>query len=193
MPTSLDRPRVLSGIPGRLRLHLPVQRDELLHQMVRQLQEMPGIRRVMLNALTGNVLIHYNASVLTEPALIACVDGLRRDPLSAGAPPAADGPPIALRGEVLPAPTTICQRASAGRPRHYMPARSHTMMLLGKGASIALSLILAESPLGLLLGGLEALHLLVETVGRWPTRQGYASAPWTGSTLSSSCTTCVTM
>jgi hypothetical protein len=71
-----EEPRVLHTVPGRIRVHLPAwsgQGQRKLETMLRQLQ---GVRSVQASALTGNVLIHFDPQVTTEPTILQAVHAL---------------------------------------------------------------------------------------------------------------------
>jgi hypothetical protein len=80
-----EQPRVLSSIPGRLRVHLPngngVSSEQ---QIVARLRQMLGVEAVQANPLTGNVLIHFDANTTSTPALLAAVQQHSRSDLPPG-------------------------------------------------------------------------------------------------------------
>jgi allophanate hydrolase subunit 1 len=80
----LGRPRIVHGLPGRLRLHLPAlraldpgQRDWLVLWQ-EALGDLPGIRAVELNPTTGSVLIRYDPARLTEQELVGFLHAVNR-------------------------------------------------------------------------------------------------------------------
>lgn len=78
------RPRVVHSIPGRLRLHVPSlkqwgQGNGTLVSMIAQLLAVPeGINEISPCAVTGNVLIRYDPSRLSEGELLALAQSLFR-------------------------------------------------------------------------------------------------------------------
>jgi hypothetical protein len=69
--TEWKQPQILSAIPGRLRVHLPGWNGEQPEQIEAQLLLTPGVDAVKANALTGNVLIHFNPRRTNASALVA--------------------------------------------------------------------------------------------------------------------------
>ena len=68
-----EEARVLHTVPGRIRVHLQAwsgQGKRNLEAMLRQLQ---GVRKVQANALTGNVLIHFDPQVIHEQSILRAV------------------------------------------------------------------------------------------------------------------------
>lgn len=70
------QPRVLSAIPGRLRIHLPGWHGEQADHIEAQLRQTPGIEAVHANPLTRNVLIHFNPRATSAQALLAAAGAL---------------------------------------------------------------------------------------------------------------------
>jgi Heavy metal associated domain 2 len=61
---SLAQARVVSEVPGRVRLRLKELkgRDQLAWQTLEALANVPGIRRAQVSSLTGSVLIFYDTA-----------------------------------------------------------------------------------------------------------------------------------
>jgi cation transport ATPase len=60
MVFSQASPRVLSFIPGRIRLHVPGWKGDNAEWIENHLRRITGVQRVQANPLTGNVLIHFD-------------------------------------------------------------------------------------------------------------------------------------
>jgi copper chaperone CopZ len=65
--------RVLSHIPGRLRVHLPGWRGEQPDHIEVRLREVPGVQSVRANPLTRNVLVRFDRQVLGLQAIVAAL------------------------------------------------------------------------------------------------------------------------
>ena len=70
MSSSAERLRVLSLIPGRMRLHLPGWTARDLDEIEDRLGRVQGVKSVRANRLTGNVLIHFDPRTTDEQALL---------------------------------------------------------------------------------------------------------------------------
>jgi Heavy metal associated domain 2 len=168
------------ALPGRMRVHLrgwPLVGQCAVEARLRQV---PGVHSVQANPLTGNVLIHFDPSATNEQTLFALVHTLKPDrvncdeipPMSLGVPlrqrrsRSAPGARLHLIGE--PDGTGRASMLRNGRPRRL----SLDMVdLILKAAGVALNLILADSPLGLVLSGVEAVRLFIEVIGRRSARR----------------------
>src|SRR5579872_5716596 len=67
-----DEPRVLSAIPGRLRLHVPVP-DGSAHvrrAVEQRLRALPGVREARGSAATGNVLVLFEPSITSAHEIL---------------------------------------------------------------------------------------------------------------------------
>lgn len=61
---------VVASIPGRMRVRDARLRDlGLLREMLARLEGLPGLFGIESNATTGSVLIHYDCTVTSQPAL----------------------------------------------------------------------------------------------------------------------------
>jgi hypothetical protein len=66
---SLPHARVMSSVPGRVRLHVGLLkgREQLAEQTEQAVVSVPGVTQVSASATTGSVLILYNARQYTSP------------------------------------------------------------------------------------------------------------------------------
>jgi hypothetical protein len=71
MSVFLRNATILSLIPGRVRMHLPGWREGEGPRIEAELGLLPGVEEVRASALTGNVLIHFDASATSLEALLA--------------------------------------------------------------------------------------------------------------------------
>jgi hypothetical protein len=150
-----EPPRVLSQTPGRLRVHLPAWHDGQAVWIEDQLRAVPGVEAVQANALTGNVLVHFDPQTITGAALLAALAGPEAGP---AAPPQNGAG--ALRSRAL---------------------RCGVRGLVGHALVDTLLFTLAfAEPFGLPLASLAKLHLgldaVVWTVSLAPLLEGEAEA-----------------
>jgi hypothetical protein len=126
-------PRVVHSLPGRVRVHLPGWSRPELTSLEHRLRQARGVRGVRANALTGNVLIHFDPGVVDMTKLL----------LGVGPSPVRPGPtPNRLPVPQGPPARTGC--AWAG--------------LLPRMIDILASFV-RRNPVGLILTGLEILAL----------------------------------
>ena len=143
--------RVLSLVPGRVRLHLPGWAGDGRHRLEAELRRARGVRSVQANPLTGNVLIHFDPQATTPEALLGVAARLRN-----GWPARGEG---GRRG---------------GRRRDLL--RAGLRGLLGHAlVDTLIYTVTFTQPFGLPLAGLGALHLGLDVVA-W----GVALAPVLG-------------
>ena len=184
--TTIMEPRLVHALPGRIRVHLTGWPREGHGAVEARLRQVPGVHSVQANPLTGNVLIHFDPIATDERTLLAVVQTLK---------PAS----ISRRGEILPSSPSVPHHQTharsapgaklrlagdphaAGRasiPQNGWP-RLLSLDIVGlilKGVGIAASLILADSPLGLILSGVEAIRLFIEVIERqsgWRPQVGH--------------------
>ena len=75
----LGKPRVLHGIPGRLRVHVPFLKTAVrenprgVDALMELVSFVPGIESCDCSGVTGNVLIHFDAAHYTGEALLALI------------------------------------------------------------------------------------------------------------------------
>jgi copper chaperone CopZ len=173
---AIEEPRLVHSLPGRMRMHLAGWPRAGQCAVEARLCQVPGVHSVQANPLTGNVLIHFDPTATDEQTLLAVVQTLK--PVS-----------ISRRGEILPSSPGVPhhQRRSRSAPgatlrlagdphaagRASIPHNGWPRLLslelvdlILKGVGIAVSLIRADSPLGLILIGAEVVHLFMEVFGR---------------------------
>jgi hypothetical protein len=142
MSSHAERFRVLSLIPGRVRLHLAGRTAGGVDQIEDWLGRLPGVQSVRVNALTGNVLIHFDPRATTEHALLAaCV----LEPGPAGGAAAARKAVPAPNGKVV------------------LRAGLHGVLGHVLVDTVFYTVTFAE-PFGLPLAGLGILHLALDVV-----------------------------
>src|SRR5438128_1643648 len=91
MSSKHEKVRVLSMIPGRVRLSLPGWTEVGVDQIEERLGRLPGVRGVRANPLTRNVLIHFDPRLTTGDALLGMAGGLRPGPEDTRQWPCPDG------------------------------------------------------------------------------------------------------
>jgi cation-transporting ATPase I len=62
--------RVLHTVPGRMRVHLPGWAEQDKRTIETRFRQVHGIYSVQANALTGNILIHFDSTVTNKQALL---------------------------------------------------------------------------------------------------------------------------
>src|SRR5579875_3287380 len=70
------KPRILSSIPGRIRIHLPHWSGKGQRCLEQHVRKLPGVRRVEANSLTGNILIGFDPQTTNENALVTALNTL---------------------------------------------------------------------------------------------------------------------
>jgi hypothetical protein len=136
------QPRVLSAIPGRLRVHLPGWHGERTDWVEAQLRQVLGVEAVQGSPLTGNVLIHFNPRATSAQAVLAAAGALDVEQQPTG---------ISWREET---PSSV----SSTRQGQWL--RAGLRGLLGHAlVDTAFYTITFAEPFGLPLAGLGALHL----------------------------------
>ncbi len=163
MSASAESFRVLSVIPGRLRLHLAGWRNVSAERIEDRLRRINGVKTVQANPLTRNVLIHFDLLVTNVDTLLAklnkAVDELSNDEGYVPADESRSDPP-----------------ANAGRSLLRVGVRG----LLGHAVvdSIWFGAGFLGSAMGLPLAGLGPLHVLMD-VSVWTMaftgEQGHSS------------------
>ena len=74
-----EKPCILHTIPGRIRMHLPAWSGQGKRTLEAQLRKVPGIQRTEANTLTGNMLIHFDATATNEQNILEKVHKLLLD------------------------------------------------------------------------------------------------------------------
>ena len=87
-----SQPRILHALPGRIRVHLPAWCGRGRWHIERQLHQVPGVRRVEANPLTGNVLIGFDPSAAHQATLLTALSAAERD--TPGLPEDEPLPPV---------------------------------------------------------------------------------------------------
>ena len=165
----------MHSLPGRMRMHLAGWPRAGQCAVEARLCQVPGVHSVQANPLTGNVLIHFDPTATDERTLLAVVQTLK---------------PVSIsRGEILPSSPGVPQHQRCSRPaagsnlrlagdahvagRASIPQNGWPRLLslelvdlILKGVGVAVSLIRAESPLGLILIGADVVRLFIEVLER---------------------------
>ncbi len=92
----MSKPRVLSSIPGRIRVHLPHWSGKGQRFLEQRVRELPGVRRVEANSLTSNILIGFDPRTTNEDSLLAALSNAHED--TAGLPEDKPLPPVIDEG-----------------------------------------------------------------------------------------------
>src|SRR5690242_5944447 len=71
-----EKPQVLHTIPGRVRISLPGWTGGGKHNLEEQLCNQSGVSQVQANPLTGNLLIIFDPTIISEQALLSSVNAL---------------------------------------------------------------------------------------------------------------------
>ena len=74
-----EKPCILHTLPGRIRLHLPAWSGQGKRTLETQLRVVPGIHDVEANALTGNILIHFDSTITNEQDILERMHKLLQD------------------------------------------------------------------------------------------------------------------
>jgi hypothetical protein len=139
---------VLHAVPGRLRVRLPDAKESRHREIEEGIRRVPGVTGARANALTSNILIHFDTRVLDQEGVLVALDAVRRE-----APGARESLPPAIRsrlGVTRPGLVPSVNRAvSAAAGAGLLGARR----LAGKGstpvvkrlAALAGGVALAES------------------------------------------------
>ena len=178
--TALEEPRLVHALPGRMRVHLTGWPPVGQCAVEARLRQVSGVHSVQANPLTGNVLIHFDPATTDERTLLAVVqtlkpDSINRDeilPTLPGVPRrqrrsrSAPGARLRLTGD-----TDVAGRASILQNGRSRRLSLDMFDLLLKAAAVAVSLILADSALSLILSGAEVVRLFMEIIGRQSARR----------------------
>ncbi len=68
---SLDEPRVLHAVPGRVRVRLPVWAGQRPGTVRNALAGTPGVQRVEASALTGTVLVRFDVAATNQDTILS--------------------------------------------------------------------------------------------------------------------------
>ncbi|HEX6779252.1 MAG TPA: haloacid dehalogenase, partial [Ktedonobacterales bacterium] len=80
-----EEPRLLHALPGRLRVQVSWWSGQRSHQIEARLRQIPGVRKVQANALTGSVLLTYDASTTSQRAILEALRSPAPDTVEADA------------------------------------------------------------------------------------------------------------
>lgn len=141
-----SRTRIVSALPGRVRLHLPSLSQYNVAAVERRLLQLSSVRSVHANALTGNVLITFDPACMSTDTLLGIAATFETVPHAAH--------------ESVPATRSIRLRTSSAPGASRSLVSPSGLGFLLKGAGITGGLLGASSPLALLLGAVEAVQLL---------------------------------
>src|SRR5919199_4490307 len=72
-------PRLLHAIPGRMRVHLPGWLGHDQRSLETRLRKVEGIKGVLANPVTGNVLIRFDPAVTDPSKLLAVIPSVGRN------------------------------------------------------------------------------------------------------------------
>ena len=102
----VEKPCILHTIPGRVRVHMPGWSGQGKRALAAQLRQVIGIHSVEANALTGNILVHFDSTATNEQDILETVQKLRLDTNidTTGTPESEPTPPPVIRerqGEVM--------------------------------------------------------------------------------------------
>jgi hypothetical protein len=143
--------RLLHSIPGRIRVHLLNWGGLECEALERRIRLLPGVRGVVANQLTGNVLIRFDPLRTSAQAVMALMNSALGKPVSQAAQ--ARGRSRKLRapgGKVFAAGPFLVRSVS-----RHAPAI----------ASLVFSVVTCTTPLGLVRVALETLQLCGELTG----------------------------
>jgi hypothetical protein len=189
--TAVEEPRLVHSLPGRMRMHLAGWPRAGQCAVEARLCQVPGVHSVQANPLTGNVLIHYDPTATNEQTLLAVVQTLKPVSISRRSeilPSSPGGPHHQRRSRSAPGAKLhlagdphVAGRASIPQNGWLRLLSLEIVDLILRGVGVAVCLIRAESPLGLILIGTEVVHLFMEVMkrqsGSGPAPSGLASRP----------------
>ena len=166
----------MHALPGRIRVHLAGWPPAGQSAVEARLRQVPGVHSIQANPLTDNVLINFDPTATDEQALLAVIRTLKPDSISrcddflrisSAVPhnqgrsrPAPDARPRLVGNPDAAGPASIPQNGW----RRLLSLEIVDLIL--KAAGVAVSLILADSPLDLILSGAEVVRLFLEVIGR---------------------------
>jgi hypothetical protein len=168
------------ALPGRMRVRLTGWAPGGQCAVEARLRQVPGVHSVQANPLTGNVLIHFDPTATNEQTLLAVVHTLKPDrinrdeipPISLNVPHRQRRSRSGLGARLhLAGNPDVAGRASILQNGRRRRLSLEMVDLMLKAASVALNLILADSPLGLVLSGVEAVRLFIEVIARRSARR----------------------
>jgi len=184
-----DALQVMHALPGRLRVRLPVGDSVRGLHIETGLRRASGVRDVHANPLTGTVLVHFDPSATNTRTILTRLRTLTAEygprPRVDDIPPTvipyprqgASHTPVRWRGDADPHDAGLHEDCYACRPRQT-PALGIPGNPLRVALDPILDLILARSPLGPLVDGLEILVLIAALARpKAPGSRGLRAAP----------------
>jgi hypothetical protein len=157
MISSAECPRVLSLIPGRVRLHLSGWTGDDRERIENRLRRVNGVEDVQANPLTRNALIRFDRRTTDEKTLLVELQEAWGGLLAAQRP-------VSAPGSEAPARNDRSQTAEGRGPSASPLIRVGVRGLLGHAAVDSLWFaggFLGEA-IGLPLAGLGPLHVLLD-------------------------------
>src|SRR5579859_2641746 len=98
-----QEPRLVHALPGRARIHLPGWSGQGQRALEKRLRELPLVRSVQANGLTGNVLVLFDPAA-AERTIVAAVRQIATEVMAATEP--ASAPPLPF-GRVADEPSRV--------------------------------------------------------------------------------------
>jgi hypothetical protein len=166
---------VIHALPGRVRVHIACWAGADKSAVEDCLRRMVGVLRAQANPLTGNVLVFFDTAVTDQRNIMAMIRALA--PANPGAHAGSAVPSTApyprerfwprapARDHLVPG---HCQplRVPTSRVPRRMFLDLQALLWVIKGAGILFSLMLVDSPLGLIACGMDVLQIVGEAVAR---------------------------
>ncbi len=147
----VEAPSVLHALPRRMRLHLPGWSGAGQSMLETHLCQIPGVQRVQANSLTGNVLIHFDTNVTDQQPILEKFQMLL-----------AENSELTIDDQHAVRPVSIPSLSDrSGRPLEKK-ARHLLLLALGFVGELALE----ESPLGLIVNGVEVVCFILDLIGQ---------------------------
>jgi len=164
--------RIVSAVPGRIRLRDPGLRERQRHERVRvRLADLDGVRSVEGNPATGSLLLRYDVAAIARSAMEARVEAAAAGELGEGASggphrPVRAAAPRAIEAKgveharIAPAPAAGADWEASGRVDRRGPPHSGRAIArrLNGYAKIGMLASLGAS-LGLAAAGAKRLHI----------------------------------
>jgi hypothetical protein len=173
------QPCVIHALPGRVRVHIACWAGADKSAVEVRLRRMAGVLKAQANPLTGNVLVFFDTAVTDQRNIMAMIRALVPANAGAHARPAVPSPaPYPRERPRLPAPArwplVLVHYEPPRVPTSWVPWRRlldlQVLLWIVKGAGILFSLMLVESPLGLIACGMDVLQIVGEAMARWRRR-----------------------
>jgi hypothetical protein len=94
--------QVLHAVAGRLRVRLQKATEAKYREVEEGIGRVPGVTSARANALTGNILIHFDTRVLDQESVLFALDAVRHE-----APGAREALPPAVRKRLSTTPPNL--------------------------------------------------------------------------------------